>query len=160
MACCQINHMNIVSYPCSVRCGIVISEDTQTFQFAHSHLSNVRYQVVGNSLGIFTDKAAFMGPDRIKIPEQNYIPFRIAYMQVRENLFQHSFGLPVWIGDLTLGALFCYGNKCRIAVYSSGGAEDNILTAVVSHYIAQQQGSSNIIVIIFQRLGHGFSHRF
>jgi len=79
-------------------------------------------------------------------------------MEISQDLLQHSLGASVGIGNLTLGTFLCNGDLCRIAVYRCRRAEYNVLYAVISHLITQDQRSCNIIVIIFQRLLNGFTY--
>ena len=85
----------------------------------------------------------------IEVTKKHYIPLRISLLNVSQHLLQHGFGPAVWVGALSLRALFCDRDLSRITIYSCRGRENNILNAVFSHYIYKSQGSCNIILIIF-----------
>ena len=73
-------------------------------------------------------------------------------MKVSQNLLEHALGASIRIGDLTLRTFLGDRHKCRIAVYGCGRTEHNALAAVTAHHIAEDQGSGNVVVIIFQWL--------
>ena len=52
-----------------------------------------------------------MSADRIEIPQQDHIPFRVRFLHVHQNLFQHSFGLSVRIGNLHFAGLKAVGES-------------------------------------------------
>src|SRR5690606_33786302 len=63
----QVYHMNIISYPGSVRCIIIIPKHIDFLQLAQCHLCYIRHKIVGNSIRILPDFSAFMGTYRVKI---------------------------------------------------------------------------------------------
>ena len=65
----QINEVNIVPYAGAIDCRIVISKYHQKLAFTNSDLGIVGQKVIGNTLGIFTNKPAFMRADGIKVAE-------------------------------------------------------------------------------------------
>ena len=67
MTLCQVYYMDIISYTGSVRSIIIISEYIQMIQFSNGNLCDIRYQVVWNTLRIFTDQSAFMSADWVKV---------------------------------------------------------------------------------------------
>jgi len=56
MTLCQIDHMNIVSNAGPIRGVIIVAKDPKPDQIARCDLGNVRHQVVGYIVGIFTNK--------------------------------------------------------------------------------------------------------
>ena len=160
MASCQVYYVNIVTYTCSIRGIIVISEDTNTFQFSDGNLCHIRKQVVRNSLRILSDETGFVSTNRVKVTKQCNIPFRICTMDIHQYLLQHGLGLSVGIGRVLLRAFLTARNLQRITIYSCRGTEDNILASVFSHGITEKQGAGHIIVIILDRFCHGFSYCF
>ena len=99
-----------------------------------------------------------MGSDGVKVTKQHHLPLRIGYKDIRQHLLQHTLGLSIGIGNLTLGAFLGNGNKCRIAVYGSRRTEYDVLYAVVSHLIAENQGSGDIIIVILDGLAYRLAH--
>ena len=101
-----------------------------------------------------------MSTDRIEVTKKYYIPFRICFLDICKNLFQHGFGPAIRIGALSFRAFFCDRNDCRIAIYSCWRGENNIFDTMFSHHIYKSKCTSNIILIIFPRLGNGFTYCF
>lgn len=56
MALSQISHMDEVSDSGTVRRWIVIAKDIQMWQVSTGHSLDVRHQVVGDTLGVFTNE--------------------------------------------------------------------------------------------------------
>ena len=74
MAYSQIDPMDIIADPGSVRRCIVVAENRELGQLTNRHLRYIRYQIIENTIGIFAYPTAFMGADRIEITEQTDIP--------------------------------------------------------------------------------------
>ena len=118
MADSQVYHMDVVTDASAIRGIVIITEDTQTLQFADGNLCHVRQKIVGDSFGIFADQAALVGTDGIEVTQQNHVPLRICSVQVHQNLFQHPFGPAIRIGAGSFRAFFCDRDLSRIAVNS------------------------------------------
>ena len=160
MAFCKVNHMNVISHASSVRSIIVIAKHAQLFQLSYGNLSDIRHQVVWNTIWIFSDSSALMSSDRVKVTKKNYIPFRICFLNIREDLLKHGLCPAIRIGTLSLWAFFCNRDNCRISIYSCRRRENNIFNTMFSHYIYESQCSGNIVLIIFPRLCNRFSYCF
>ena len=78
-----------------------------------------------------------MCTNRIEITKQYDIPLRVRYVQIGQDLLQHSLCLSVRIRDLALRAFFCDRYKGRISVYSRGGTENQLLHTMVPHDITE-----------------------
>ena len=59
--------MEIVALAGAVGGGIVAAEDGQLFQLACGHTTDVRHQIVGDTVGIITQQAGFMGTNGIEV---------------------------------------------------------------------------------------------
>ena len=159
MSQCQIHHMDVIPYAGSIRSIVIISEYAQALQFSDGHLRHIGKQVVGNTLGIFTDHAAFMSSDGIKVTEQDHVPLRICRMQVGKDLLQHPLGPSIRIRTGSFGALLCDRHESRIPVYGSGRAEDDILYPMVSHGVTQIQCTGNVVFIVLDGFYYRLAHR-
>ena len=160
MTFCKVNHMNIVSHTSSVQSIIVITEYTQFFQLAYSHLCNIWHQIIWNAVWILADSSALMCSDWVKVAKKHYIPLRICFLNVGENLLQHGLGPTVRIGALSLRTVFCNRNLCRITINRCRRRENNVLYIMLSHHIHQSQSTSNIIFIIFPWFCNRFANGF
>ena len=120
MAACQVYHVDVVTYAGSVRCIVVIAEYTEAFQFADRYLCYIRKQVVRDTFRIFSDHAALVCTDRVEVTKQDHVPFRICFLDIGQDLFQHPFCPAVWVGAGALRAFFCDRDHCRITVYGCG----------------------------------------
>ena len=137
MSNCEIDYVNVITYTCSVRCIIIVSKYTKTLKFTDCNLCNVWNQVVRNSLWIFSDQSALMSSDWVEVTKKYDIPLRICCMKICQDLLQHPFCPSVWICTCSLRALFCDRDKCRVTIYCCRRTEDDILHAVISHYITE-----------------------
>ena len=156
----KIYYMDIIAHACSVRCVIIITEYTETFQFADSYLCDIRHQIVRDTFRILTDQSALVCSDRVEISQEDNVPLRISRMQVSQYLLQHPFCPSVRICTGSLRAFLCNRDKCRVAVYSCRRAEDDVLHTMVSHYVTECDCSTDIVFIIFKRFLHRLSYRF
>ena len=147
----KVYYVDIIAHACSIRCVVVVSEYTEAFQFADGYLCDVGHQVVRDTFRVLADQSALMCADRIEISQEDNVPFRICRVQVSQDLLQHPFCPSVRVCAGSLRALLCDRDKCRVAVYRCGRAEDDILHAVVSHNVAECDCSADIVLIIFKR---------
>ena len=127
--------MNVIPHARAIRGIIIIAEYSQLWKLSHCHLSNVGHQIVGDSIGIFTNGTTLMSADRIKVAKQNHIPLAICLLDITEYLLQHGLRPAVGICALSFGALLRDGHKSRIAINSSAGRKYNVLNPVLSHHI-------------------------
>ena len=116
----QIHHMDIVTDSSAVRRIVIISKHTDLFELAYSHLSNIRRQIIRDTLRILSDLPALVSAYRIKVTQQDHRPLRICLLDICKNLFKHTLCLAVRIRTLSLGAFLCDRNISRIAVDSRG----------------------------------------
>ena len=137
MSFCKVNYVNVISHTSSVRSIIIISEYPKFFQFTYCNLCDIWHQVVRDSVWILSDGSALVSTDRIKVTEKNYVPFRICFLNVCQNLLKHGLCPSVWVCALSFRALFCDRDDCRISVYSCRWREDNVLYIMFSHNIYQ-----------------------
>ena len=157
MAFCKVNDMNVVSDAGSVRSVVIVTKNTQLFQLADCNLCDVRHQIVRNTIGIFTDQTALVSTDRVEITQQNNVPFRICFLDICQNLFQHGFCPTVGVCALSLRAFLGDRDHRRIAVHGCRRGKDDILHIVLAHYINQCQSACNIVFIVFPGLLYGFT---
>ena len=157
MPLCQVYHMDIIPDAGAVRRGIIVAEYPQAGQLAHCHLGNVGYQIVGDAVGILPDEPAGMRPDGVEVPECHHAPFRIRNHQIPQELLDHHLGVAVRVGGGG-GHVLSVGHRVMYPVYGGRGGEYQLLAAILPHSLEQQQGAGQIVVIILQGLGNGFSH--
>ena len=73
MSLCKVGDVDVVADPCAVGGGIVVAKHMQLFQAADSDLSDIRDKVIGYTVWILPDSAAFMCADRVEITKQDRI---------------------------------------------------------------------------------------
>jgi hypothetical protein len=78
----EIDNVNVVTYACSTMCGIVTTEDREFVQSAYGNLGDVGKQVVGYSVGIFTDISTFVRTDGIETSQQRNIPITVGELNI------------------------------------------------------------------------------
>ena len=159
MALRQVDDMDIVADSRSVGSIIVVAEYVDLLQLAGSHLGHVREQVVGNSLGIFSDHAALVRSDRVKIAKQHDFPAIVRFPYICEDPLLHGLCLAVRIGRDALGALLCDRDKSGISVDGRRGREYDLEAAVLSHGLAERQRGAQVVLVVFDRLSRGFTDR-
>ncbi|BFO12630.1 hypothetical protein GGER_51400 [Serratia rubidaea] len=63
----QIHHMDVITHAGAVRCGIVVAEYRQLFQFSNGHLSDIGHKVVGDATWVLTNQPRWMGAYRVEV---------------------------------------------------------------------------------------------
>ena len=155
----QIHYVDIVAHTRAVVGRIVVAEHTQFLAFTHSHLRDIRHQVVGDTVRILTDTSALVRADRIEVSQQHYIPLRISLLHVHQHFFQHTLRLAVGVGAMALRALLRNRNLRRVAVHSGAGREDDVLAAVFAQHIQQHKRAVHVVFVVLQRFLHALTHR-
>ena len=85
----QITNVNIVADTRSIMSIVIVSENAQFLTDTHSRLRNVRHQVIGNAVRIFTNASTRMSANRVKVTEQDNIPLGVCLLHIHQDLFQH-----------------------------------------------------------------------
>ena len=106
MALGQIHHMDIIPDTGAIGGIVIVAENAEFLPAAHSHLGDKGHQIIGNTPGIFTDAAAFMGADGIEIPQKAHAPIGICYAQRLQDLLGHVLGPAIGIGATAGGTGF------------------------------------------------------
>ncbi|CWQ39946.1 Uncharacterised protein [Neisseria meningitidis] len=101
-----------------------------------------------------------MRANRIEITQQNHAPARIGFLNVSENALNHRFRCAVRAGGVARWHILGIRHFARIAINRRRRTEHNAKHARTRHFFRQHQAAGNIIIIIFYRLGHTFTHRF
>ena len=114
----EVADVDIVAHTGAVRSVIIIAEYAELLALSYSHLSDIRHQIVRNTVRIFTDSARWVSADRIEIAQEHHIPFRVSLLHVHHHLFEHRLGLTVRVGALTFRTLLSDRNNGRITIYS------------------------------------------
>ena len=73
-----------------------------------------------------------------------------------EHLFHAQLGLTIAVGRLRAVG-FQNRHALRLSVGCSGGGEHDLVDAVRNHGFQQNLGAAQVVVIIFERIGHGFA---
>ena len=94
----KIYHMDIIPDSRSVRRRIIIAEHPDIRQLSQRYFSDIRRQIIGDSIGIFSQKSALMRAYRIEIPQQHHIPLRIRLLQIGQYTFDKKLSCPIRIG--------------------------------------------------------------
>jgi NRPS condensation-like uncharacterized protein len=104
VADCKVYNVDIISYACAVNGIIVVAENVEFFQFSNRNLRNIGHEVVGDSLGVLTDKSAFVSTDGVEITEKGNAPTVVGCIKVTQNFFDKELGAT--INELLLTAYF------------------------------------------------------
>ena len=79
-------------------------------------------------------------------------------MYVAQNLLLEQLGGAVRVGGAAGRRLLGDRQFLRRAVHGGGGGEDDLLDAVLPHRLQQHERGIQIVVVVFDRLGHGLAH--
>src|SRR5699024_10849011 len=118
MAVGKVYNVDIIPNPGTDRGWIVVAKDRKLIQLPNSNLSNIRHQVIGDVIGIFTDSPAFMGTNGIEIAQKRHIPAMVSSMEIAQNLLNKKFGTAIRISRLKR-KIFLYRYFMRIAIDGS-----------------------------------------
>ncbi len=146
----EIHHVDVVAHACAIRGRIVIAKHPQLLELADAHLADIGQQVVGDTVGIFTDEAALVGADRVEVAQQHYGPTRIGFGQVTQYLFHHQLGATIGVGRAG-GEIFPQRHRGRIAIHCGRRAEHQPEHARLCHLLAQHQGACDVVLVIGER---------
>ena len=101
------------------------------------------------------DLTGDMGAAGVEIA-QRHKPQAMRLPHPLEHLFHAQLGLAVTVGRL---GLVCLQNRhaLRLAVCRSRRRKNNLINAVRDHGFQQNLGAAQIVVIVFERVSHGFT---
>ena len=91
MAESEVDNVDIVTHACSVGSIIVTAENAEEFSSADCNLCDIGNEVVGDSVGVFTDSAALVSTDGVKVAEKADALFVIRSIEVLEDSFDIKF---------------------------------------------------------------------
>ena len=97
MANGQIHHVDVIAHAGAILSRVVIAEHRQLVEPTYRNLADEGQQVVGNAVGVFADKAGFMGTDRIEVAQQHYGPARIGLGQIAQDFLNHQLGTTIGV---------------------------------------------------------------
>ncbi len=146
----EIHHVDVIAHPGTVRCRVVVAKHPQLLELAHPHLTDIGQQVVGNTVGIFPDKAALVGTDRVEVAQQHDGPAGIGFGEILQDLLHHQLGAAIRVGGAG-GEIFPQRYRGRIAVDGGRGAEYQPEHAGFCHLFTQHQGAGDVVLVIGER---------
>src|SRR5574343_98653 len=153
----QIDHMDVVTHPGAIGCGVVIAEDAEELTLAHGHLGDEGHQVVGDAIGVFADQTTLVRAHRVEVAQDRHLPARVGRLQVAQDVLAHQLGAAIGVGDLQLAR---FGDRHGVGITIDGGrgAEDDAAHVGAVHGLQQGQGAADVVVEVAYRLGHRFAH--
>ncbi|MNL15121.1 hypothetical protein D3C87_1360920 [compost metagenome] len=158
MAVGQVADVDIVAHAGAIHGGIVAAIDAQFLPAPARHLGHIRHQVVGNAARVFANQPAFMGANRVEIPEISDSPAFIRNLEIAQNLLAHQLGLAVRIGRGQRKILEDR-HGMRIAVDRGRRTEYQLFHVGRLHRRAKRQQSVEIVAVILDRLAHRLANR-
>ena len=155
----KVHHVNIVAHARAVPCRIIVAENVQPFQLAHGHLSDVRNEVVRDSVRIFPDKSRRMRADRVEVSQKRDVEACVRLIQILQNVLYHQFGLPVRV---CAGQRKILGDRHRRRVAVNGGraGKHDVFNAEFPHKFQKIHGGIEVVSVVFQRFSYAFADRF
>ena len=157
MAAGQVHDMDVVADAGAVGGGVVIAEDMDLFQLAHSHLGDVGHEVVGDAVGVLADEAGLVGADGVEVAQQSHVQGGVSLADIGEDALGHGLGGAVGVGGGTHGEILGDRHTGGVAVDGGGGAEHEVVAVVPAHHIQDDQRAVEVIVVVFDGLGHALA---
>ena len=154
MRLCQIRHMDVVSNTGAVLGVVVIAKNRNVLALSVGNLQNQRNQMRFRIVRL-ADFTGDMGATGVEVA-QRYKPQAMCLPHPFEHLFHAQLGLAVAVGRLGLVRLQ-NRHALRLAVCRSCRRKNNLVNAVRHHGFQQNLCAAQIVVIIFERIGHGFA---
>ena len=153
----KVYNMYVISYACSVRSRIIISENVYLFKLSDRYLSNIGKKIVRYTLRVFAHFAALMRAYGVKVTQKSHGKLWICLLSILHYLLYHKLCRAVWIGGGKREVL-CYRNSLWHSVNRSRRREHDIINIVFLHYLHKMKSSGYIIVIVAQRDSCGFTN--
>src|SRR4051794_13396424 len=94
----QIHDMDVIANACPIQGWIIVPEYMNLFLPADRHPRNVGDEISWNSLWIFSDQPALMGPDWIEIAKHGDAPVPRRPKLIAQNVFDNQFCPAIGIG--------------------------------------------------------------
>ena len=158
MAAGQVHDMDVVADAGAVGSGVVIAEDMDLFQLAHSHLGDVGHEVVGDAVGVLADEAGLVGADGVEVAQQSHVQGGVSLADIGEDALGESLGGAVGVGGGTHGEVLGDRHTGGVAVDGGGRAEHEVVAVVPAHHIQDDQRAVEVIVVVFDGLGHALAN--
>mmetsp|Transcript_11229 Transcript_11229/g.21411 ORF Transcript_11229/g.21411 Transcript_11229/m.21411 type:complete len:284 (+) Transcript_11229:476-1327(+) len=160
----QIHHVNVITNASAIRCGVVVTKDTQVFSSANRDLCHIGHEIVGNTVGVFANLTRGMSTHWIEVSQDNHGPIRLGTTQgfrivkVTQNLFDHVFRTTVGIGNADPnGGIFRNGHFFGRTVDRCRGRKDNRMATKFIQKVQQDKGSRKIVLVILERNAGAFA---
>ena len=112
----QIDHMNVIAHAGAVGRRVIVAEHRQLRPFPHRYLRHERHQVVGNTVGVFTNQTTRMCTDGIEVAQDGNLPVGFGALQIPQHFLNHQLAASVRIGRLQR-KIFTDGNAVRVAIH-------------------------------------------
>ena len=155
----EVLDVDVVADAAAVRGGVVAAEDLYLLELAAGDLADDGHEVVGDAFGVFANSAAGMRADGVEVTQDADAPTWLRARQVKEHLLDHGFAVAVGIGGLD-AFLLGDGYALGVAVDCGRGAEYQGLAAMLLHTLQEADCGIEVVIVITQRLGDGFTYGF
>ena len=154
MCLCQIGDMNIIADARAVLGVIVVTKNRNKFTLVVRYLQDQRDQM-RLRLVCFTDTAGYMCAAGVEVTQRDK-PQTMCYARPFEHFFHRQLGLTIAVGRLST---VCFQNRNALwfAISRRRRRENNFVDAMCDHRFQQNLCAAQVIVIILQRIRHGFA---
>src|SRR5690554_1760526 len=102
----QINHVDIIPYARAVVGRVIVAKDLDFFQPPYRDLSYIGHKVVGDAVGVFANKPAFVRAYWVEISQNSRIERGVGDILVFYNPFYKQLSSAVWISRAKKGVFF------------------------------------------------------
>ena len=154
----EIDDVNVITNTGTVTSIIIITINSEFFNFATSDFHNDWHEIVWNTVWIFTKKTGFVSANWIEVTQNYYRHFWTSHRFSFQDFFDHVFGFTVWISNGDTGSeIFTKLAGILRAVNGSGRAEDDFIDLKFSHTLQEIDSTLNVGFVIFERLFDRFS---
>lgn len=160
MAFCNIDNMDVVADASAINRVVIVAEYHQFRALAGGDLGNVGHEVVGCSLRVFTNQAAFVRADRIEVAQDHELILRVGPGGILKDLLDHELSTAVWTGDILADwAVLGIWDRCR-AIHGSRRAQYELSDIVFVHDFKKGKSNIEVSAVVKQWLFDRFSHGF
>ena len=132
-------------------------ENVQVRKHTFCDTGDIRHEVVGDTVGIIADKPARMGADGIEVAQKYNGKAFVAHAQILKYAFYKQLCSAVGI-CCGKREILAYRDTGGFAVNRCAGRKDQLEAFAFAHFEQQIECSGNVVMVIFKRLCHRFSH--
>ena len=120
MAFGQVDDVDVISDAGSINGLVIVSEDTEEWEFADRNLSDIWHEVIRQAIRIFAKKSGWVASDWVEVSKQADIEFLVCLGGILKDSLNHDLGLAIWVGGASNRIAFIERDSFWNAIDRSG----------------------------------------